>query len=292
MVLTLTDSRVTVDQDALWTALNDFLGNFADEDWARKHGKQWTFADVPYHLAYFNRLIADAIKRGARSSEEDAISTIDELNSWNNEQFSHRPKDYTHQQAIDEMHESQAYLRRAGRESSSDSAVWLPVLHIRGWRTTRFALAYNYWHTWLHFTESHLRRYDTVPNIGAPLMKRGLDFYMELTSKALNREAAAKERLTWALSLTGEGGGGWTFVIENGECHIVYGDSTRADVTMTTDIATFLKTSAFGIQNPFLPMLTGKTKVRGFGKARKLKKLFTPPSRQVWQPIEQGTATR
>ncbi|MFN8372840.1 MAG: SCP2 sterol-binding domain-containing protein [Anaerolineae bacterium] len=248
--------------------------------------------DVPYHLAYFNRLIADAIKRGARSSEEDAISTIEELNAWNNEQFSHRPQDYTPQQAVDEMRESQAYLRRIARESSSESPVWLPVLTVRGWRTTRFALAYNYWHTWLHFSEAYLRRHDALPAIPASLMKRGLDFYMELTSKAINREAAANERLIWALTLTGDGGGSWTFVVENGECHIVHGDSSRADITLTTDISTYLKTSAFAIQNPLLPMLTGKTHIRGMGKVRKLQKLFTPTARQIWQPIEQGTAAR
>jgi Mycothiol maleylpyruvate isomerase N-terminal domain len=292
MGLMLTDSRVHANQEALWNALDMFFDGLSAEDWGRKHGKHWTFADVPYHLAYFNRLVADAIKRGARSSEEDALSTLDELNAWNNEQFSQRPAAYTPEQAVGEMRDSQLYLRRAARESSSDSPVWLPLLTVRGWRNTRFAVAYNYWHTWLHFTEAYLRRYDALPPLDTPLLKRGLDFHMEITSKAINRDAALHEQLIWTLTLTGAGGGQWTFVLKNGECHVVYGESSRADVMMTTDIMTYLKTSAFGIQSPLLATVMGKIKVRGLGSVGKLRKLFAPTSQQVWQPIEQTTATR
>ena len=36
-------------QDRLFASLNETNG------WGQKHGPHWTFADVPYHLAYCNR---------------------------------------------------------------------------------------------------------------------------------------------------------------------------------------------------------------------------------------------
>ncbi|NWF67471.1 MAG: DinB family protein [Chloroflexi bacterium] len=289
MAFTLTDSRVTVDMEALWKTTNTFFESFGAEEWGRRHGRDWTFADVPYHLAYHNRLLADTIKRGAKSSEEDALSTLAELNAWNNEQQSRRPPGYTPEEALAEMRESQAVLRRAAREAASESAVWLPVLEVRGWRTTRFALAFNYWHTWLHLSEAHLRRHNTLPPLHAALMKRGLDFFMEITAKAINAEVARGENFIWTLTLTGAGGGVWTFGVKNGESRVIQGDSSRADMRLTTDIATYMKTAAFRMNSPLWALLTGQARVRGIGQLAKLRRLYAPPVRQVWQPLEQGS---
>ncbi len=42
-------------QDTLFANLNETNG------WGQQHGADWTFADVPYHLAYCNR---DVVLRG------------------------------------------------------------------------------------------------------------------------------------------------------------------------------------------------------------------------------------
>src|SRR5262249_40949698 len=41
-------------------------------DWGHQHGPNWTFADVPYHLAYFDReLVVRALELGAQYPEAE-----------------------------------------------------------------------------------------------------------------------------------------------------------------------------------------------------------------------------
>jgi hypothetical protein len=275
---------IVADQEALWAAMNGFFGAFAPEDWSRQHGKDWTFADVPYHLAYFNRLLADAVTRGDATSEEDALSTLAELDAWNKAQFARRPAGQTAQQSFEEMRASQSVLRSAVSGSALDRAVWLPILRGRGWRTTHFALEYNFWHTWLHYCEAHLRFNDQIDGISAALMQRGIDFNMQLIAGAVNPSRAG--RFVWVLELTDSGV--WSFVIERGAIRVERQAASNADVVMTTHTAMYLKTSAFNIQSPLLALLRGGIRVRGLNKLSVLQRLFSPSPQQVWQPMEQG----
>ncbi len=72
------------DLETLWAAVDSFYNRFSPQDWSRKHGKEWTFADVPYHLAYFNQTVIDGI---GNDNNQHSKRTLQELNAWNSAQY-------------------------------------------------------------------------------------------------------------------------------------------------------------------------------------------------------------
>lgn len=54
----------------MWGHLDTLFDSINDTDsWDRKHGPDWTFADVPYHLAYCNdEVVAHGISSAPTSS--------------------------------------------------------------------------------------------------------------------------------------------------------------------------------------------------------------------------------
>src|ERR1700680_1762153 len=60
-----TKAALLTDLEELWQRFDELVGTLGPDDWSSKHGKHWTFTDVPYHLAYFDlEVIVTAIKRG------------------------------------------------------------------------------------------------------------------------------------------------------------------------------------------------------------------------------------
>ena len=81
--------------EEMWANQNT-LFTIIDEtnDWDHKHGADWTFADVPYHLAYCN---SDIVLRPMQYSrdipEADRLSfaTVADIHKWNERRFAERP---------------------------------------------------------------------------------------------------------------------------------------------------------------------------------------------------------
>src|SRR4051812_29775296 len=81
--------------DELWGHLDTLFDTIeAKGEWERGHGPDWTFADVAYHLAYFD---AELIVRGLGlgpdypEDQQERYATTDEINAWNARQFAKRP---------------------------------------------------------------------------------------------------------------------------------------------------------------------------------------------------------
>ena len=71
-------------QEDMWTLLDTLFTNVAAADaWDRKHGADWILADVPYHLAYFNReLVIRPLEVVEEMPPAEQIGILD-LGSWN-----------------------------------------------------------------------------------------------------------------------------------------------------------------------------------------------------------------
>lgn len=278
-------SQTLADLETIWTALDSFYKRFSPQDWARKHGRDWTFADMPYHLAYFNQMVINNIKN---DEGQQSKLTLRELNVWNDAHFADRPASQAGSNVLAYLHETQAALRQLAIQQPLETPVFLPLIIVGGWRTLTFALEYLLDHTWLHFTESHLRYTQSLPELPPSLVHRVLNFTMELAGGALLSEDLMGVDLVTVLHLTGDGGGSWTFTMRDGKCQVESKAASRADTEISTDIATYLKTSIHNMQSPILALLTGKTRIKGLAKSQQFQKVFATTPSRIWNFVEHG----
>jgi len=281
-------SQTLADLETIWSALDSFYQSFSPQDWVRKHGKDWTFADMPYHLAYFNQTVINNIKN---DGGQQAKLTLQELNTWNDAHFANRPANHAGANGIAFLHETQAALRQLATLHPPETPVFLPLIIVGGWRTLTFALEYLLDHTWLHFTESHLRYNQSLPDLPASLVNRVLNFSMEMARGALRSDDLAGVNLVTVLHLTGTGGGTWTFTMRDGKCQVEAKADPQADAEITTDIATYLKTSVHNMQSPILALLMGKTKIKGMARGQQFQKIFATTPSRIWNFVELGKTT-
>jgi hypothetical protein len=278
-------SAILADLETIWTALDSFYQHFSPQDWSRKHGKEWTFADMPYHLAYFNQTVIDGIRN---DHNQQAKLTMKELNAWNNAHFTQRPASQSRAKGLDYLHATQMTLREAAARHTPDTPVFLPLIIVGGWRTLTYALEYLLDHSWVHFTESHLRFAQRLPELPASLVNRILNFSMETAAGALRPGDLTGVNLVTILRLTGEGGGTFTFTMREGTCHVEAQAATNADAEITTDIATYLKTSLYNMEHPMLALLKGKTRIKGLNKSQQFQKIFAVTPSRIWNFVEDG----
>lgn len=75
-------SMTWADLETIWAAIDSFYHQFSPQEWSRKHGKEWTFADMPYHLAYFNQAALDGIQNNRRENYEERVSVTAEEHNF------------------------------------------------------------------------------------------------------------------------------------------------------------------------------------------------------------------
>jgi len=278
---TTTLAALMADLEDLWQKIDVVLGSLGPADWSRKHGKDWTFADVPYHMAYFDReVIANGIARGPnmRADERQALRSVAELNAWNVRKFAERSASQTVEQSLAQMRAGRDAIRQAVAglsDADLDRPAW-SSLPGGGWQTVRRALEMCTAHTWNHLMELRLRLKRTSPEPQPSQTHRALAFYMNLLPAMCNRAQAANTRFTSVMEFTGPGGGAWSLHVAHGTCCAVEERAPQPDLVLTQSAATFQATM-IGAQNPMLAMLTGKIKVRGLRSMATFGKLFPPP---------------
>jgi DinB family protein len=281
-------SQALTDLETIWASLDSFYQRFSPQDWVRKHGKDWTFADMPYHLAYFNQTVINNIQNDGGGQ---ARLTLQELNTWNDAHFAKRPASQAGANGLAYLHETQAALRQLVTQYPPETPVFLPLIIVGGWRSLTFALNYLLDHTWLHFTESHLRYDQNLPGLPPVLVNHALNFSMEMARGALRSEDLVGVNLVTILRLTGDGGGVWTFTMRDGKCQLEANAAPQADAEITTDIATYLKTSVHHMQSPILALLLGRTKIKGMAGGQQFQKIFATTPSRIWNLVELGKTT-
>jgi putative sterol carrier protein len=270
------------DLEEIWSCLDGLLDGLEARDWGRRHGKDWVVADLPHHLAYYDReLIAGAIVRGpdVPVGERRTLRTMAELNAWNAERFAQRPTTQSPAESLAAMRASRELVRRAVaplNDGDMSRPVWCP-LPGQGWLTVGAALAMCAGHSWSHLHEARLRLGRSAPLPGASATHRALGYFGGAMLATLDREAAKRVgQFTMVLSFTGPGGGDWTLRVANGACTVAEGRDERADLMMMQSPEGLVKTMT-GLQNPLLALLTGRMRVRGFRALGTFGKLFPPP---------------
>lgn len=275
---TTTVPALRAELEELWSCCDELFAGLSAADWRRPHGKDWTIADVPYHLAYFDReMIATALERGlAHRAERPALDTMRALNAWNAEEFAKRPPSQTTEQSLRQMRDVGDRIRKsidALSEADLERRVWIPLF---GEASLRVALTGAIMHSWSEYMQLPIRlgRPARLPN--AATTHRALDGFMRAFPMTLDRAQAAGEPFALRFRIEGEGGGAWLLRAADGDCTV------REDVTSPTDLEMRMKVQTFPklwneMQNPMLMMLSGQIRVKGFRKMGRMQKVFPTP---------------
>jgi len=277
--------------EELWGHVDTLLDPLTPADWQRKHGKHWVFADLPYHLGYYDRdTVADPIRIGTNlpANQQQLMRSMGEIDAWNARKFAERRPGQTVAESLAQMRASRDAVRQAVAglaDADLDRRVFIPLVGC-GWVTVRLALQSCLVHTWAHFTEARLRLKKDAPVPSPAIVHTSLGFFLGMLPMMISRDKMPAKPFLAVMRIGGPGGGDWTARIADGTCKVTEQRSATADIVMAhRDAETFLTTMR-GMQNPMLAMLMGKIKVQGFRNMGTFGKLFAEPKPdQVLEPV-------
>ncbi len=251
-----------------WGYLNTLFDDlFARGGWDQKHGPDWVFADLPYHLAYCNQdILIRGLTWGAELPEEEQelLPHPEAINEWNARKFAERPSGQTAAQSVAQWRETCDQIRRltAGMtDADLDRPFWMPL--ILGWNKAREGLEFTRAHDWAEFIQLriHMGRQEPVPSAG--VTRAYLQRMLSIFPMFLNVEAAAGRDFTAVMAFTDPGVGAFTLQVKDGSAALQVGHTTDADLVMTQSAETFVKTLN-RMHNPAEAMQSGEIQVNDF----------------------------
>jgi hypothetical protein len=246
--------------DELWSALDSLFAGMSPADWQRPHGPDWIFADLPYHLSYIDRsCVARSIELGAALPVADQVQlrSLNELNAWNQRKFADRPEGQNVERSIEQMHDSRKYVGRVLATLTDvdlTRPAWFHLLNMRGFRTAQAALAFCVGHTWQHLEEARVRHghHGTMirPELTHAMLNGtipGIPLYliMPTTTLFLNAGRAKELDFSFALKVTGPGGGSWDFRASDAGWMVEEVMSAETDLVLSMDLDTYIKLRYF-----------------------------------------------
>ena len=283
-VAATTPASLLADLDDLWQNLDAIFVSLGPSDWPRQHGPHWTFADVPYHLAYFDQeIVARPLEQGPDlpTAEQWAARASPEVNAWNARRFAERPATQTVDQSLEQMRASRTAIQGVvGAMHDTDLArpTWFPLL-VGGWLPARTVLEGCRFHTWSHFMELRLRHPESTrrstPGLREATIHRALGDAMSFFPLALNRAQAATAQFNLVMEFTGPGEGAWTIGVADGACTVAEGWPARFDLVITQSSETFMK-ARIGMLDPMVAIQSGEIKVQNIENMGTFAMLFPP----------------
>jgi putative sterol carrier protein len=270
------------DLEALWAGYDTIWDTFGAAEWSRPYGKDWTFADQPFHMAYFDKeIVNDPIEAGADlpSSERWTTGTMRELNDWNAREFAKRPTDETPERSRERWQAERDRQRMLlSKHTDADLDTWPHYLHLLGGDgfTLRDGIIAAIVHNWGELSELRHR----AGRLDVPLPPRAtttaVSFYVVFLSLVAAR-SAVKGSFTLGLTLSGPGGGAWTVRVTPEASEARIGGVDEADVAFAMTPDDFNMVMIRQATNPMKAMLTGRIKVKGLMKMPSMRKVFREP---------------
>lgn len=104
----------------VWTHVQAELGRIPKAE-------DWTFGDVPFHLAYFDAEIVCQPLEGRHPTadlvHEPLMGSVREMDAWNARRFRERPDGQTPEQSLARMRASRARIRALLDSSATQSSI-------------------------------------------------------------------------------------------------------------------------------------------------------------------------
>lgn len=237
--------------EEMWSALDSLFEEMSPVDWQLPHGPDWTFADLPYHLSYIDRLcVARPIELGEDlpAAERFQFCTINELNAWNQSNIDARPEGQPVEKSLEQMCDSRDFVQRVTANlTDADLAkpAWFPLLSMRGFRPAQVALGFCVGHTWGHMEEARVRIGHPGTMVNPQLTHAMLDGNIPGTTLFLDASRAREQNFSFALNITGPGGGTWAFQATDEGWQVSETESADTDLVLSQNLDAYIKTRFF-----------------------------------------------
>jgi hypothetical protein len=205
-----------------------FDGIEAAGDWGHRHGPDWTFADVPYHLAYFDReLIARGLALGPDypRAQQERYQTMAEVNAWNAREFAKRPLGQTPQESVAQTRAVRDEIRRLTADlTDADLArpFYMPLLGM-GWVNAGMGLTLLAVHNWSEYTQLRVHAGRTEPLPSAAATNTYMGAIIGLMGMMMDRSAAQGLDFTLVYDFTDPGVSPMTFRVHDGSSLFPWG---------------------------------------------------------------------
>jgi SCP-2 sterol transfer family protein/DinB family protein len=269
--------------EAVWLAFEELYGSLSPEGWGRRYGKHWTFADQPFHLAYFDRvMVAEPLEAGEDlpAGGRWSLRCTNDIDQWNAREFAKRPAGLTPEGSLAELRQVHRRIVAAlGRfdDGDLDHARVFSHFFDLGFIPLRELIETAGLHNWGELSELKWRLGRTVPEPPPAVTHRSVGYYL-LTMRALSQPERASRPFTVQFEFTGPGGGCWTIRVADGVCRLAEEGADRPDLTFRMSPDTFNLAMIRRAVNPAVAMFTGRVRVRGLSKMPTFLRLFPQPA--------------
>lgn len=267
--------------ESIWANIDTLFAELDETGWQQKHGQDWVFADVPYHLAYFDRFMAWYAEAGTDLPVEEQLQldSIAAMGRWNAEQFALRPAGQTPAESVAEMQAARNGLRALMAGLTDDELsrpAWMSLTVLRGWRTVEMVLSVCLMHTWSEFFQLRLLMGRATPEPDPAITHMVLDVLMLGMHGNLDHEAAAQQPLLVQYNITGAGGGRWTVSLTGEGARIVESNTAKPDLVFEQSVEMQVKTF-YNMHDPALAIQQGAIRVQGMDQLATYAQLLPPP---------------
>ena len=249
-----------------------------EDDWDHPHGKDWTFADVTYHLAYCNRdLVARGLELGPDlpAEEQAAFTGVEGVNEWNKRKFGERPAGQSPAESLAEVRDSWDAIRKVTwkmADADLERPFWMPLGGM--WQDARFALNWTLSHDWSEFMQLRLHMGRSEPTPSPEITNHYLSWMLGMVYPFFfDKETAGGRAFTAVMAFTDPGVSDFVIRVANGEATVQPGSVEGADLVVTQSSATFESTFR-GIKDPAEAMQDGSLKVSDMEQLAVLGELF------------------
>lgn len=236
---------IIVQLENLWSCFDALFDSFDTEDWQRKHGADWTLADVPYHLAYFdNEIIAYPLACGPGLPAADRIEldSIAVLQRWNASQFARRSAYNEPDKAVARWRTTRAEMvehLRTLTDADLDGTTWMALTLSRGWRTAEYVCRLCLAHGWNELMQLLYHAGRETPEPASDVTHMAVGEYLHLFQALLDPQAARDAPFSMVWDITGSGGGQWTAHTVDGKAQLSEGADPDADLVLRMSPLTF-----------------------------------------------------
>jgi hypothetical protein len=247
--------------------------------WDGKHGADWTFADVPYHLTYCNRdLVIRPMKHGRELPLEErvSISSVEELGEWNEREFAARPAGQTVEESLAQLRDSWDEIRQivsAWADADLGRPWWMPFMGGM-WLTVRDGLGWTLGHDWSEFMQLriHMGRAKPVPSPEITTHFLGM-LIVGQYPLMLDVQAAQGSEFRAVMAFSDPGVSSFTIEVSEGVASARPGEAEKADLVITQSAESFEKTRS-GMQTLAQAIQEGAVQVNDVKALATLGELF------------------